>query len=432
MSTPTGLGSTPAGVPRTPRRTLAALWIAFVVVHAGVATLGFVMPNQPMGDVYFVYLPWSSQALAGGGIVGVTLPWVYPPWALLPMLATHALAPLTGVAGYLGYTAGWAVLVTLCDAAAFWMLVGRGRSVGRRAAAWFWLAAVVALGPVALYRIDAMTVPLAVAGALWLVGRPWLGSALLAVATWMKVWPAAVIAAGVVAVRRRGAVLGGALAVTAGTLGIVAVAGGNIGDALSFLGGQTGRGLQLEAPVSAWYLWRAVLRIPGSSIYYDRELVTFQVTGPGIDAVIAVMTPALVLAAAVVLVLGVVKARQGAPFAALFPDLALALVAALIVFNKVGSPQYMTWLTAPVVVGIVLKRRRWRAPATLVLAIGVLTQLEYPLMYDLLLRAGPVAAAVLTARNVLLLVLFAYAVARLVKAPAATRRRAAVVVGGAR
>ena len=46
-----------------------ALWIAFVVVHLGVAALGFAEPNMPMGDVYIVYEPWSSSALGGDGII---------------------------------------------------------------------------------------------------------------------------------------------------------------------------------------------------------------------------------------------------------------------------------------------------------------------------------------------------------------------------
>ena len=39
-----------------------------------------------------------------------------------------------------------------------------------------------------------MTVPLTILGCLWLAGRPWLASVLLAAATWIKVWPAAIIA----------------------------------------------------------------------------------------------------------------------------------------------------------------------------------------------------------------------------------------------
>ena len=71
------------------------------------------------------------------------------------------------------------------------------------------------------------------------------------------------------------------------------------------------------------------------------------------------MTPLLVVAVAAVAGLGAFKAWRGASFVRLFPPLALALVLAFIVFNKVGSPQYMTWIIAPLVVGLVIDRRRW-------------------------------------------------------------------------
>src|SRR5690606_13189075 len=48
----------------------AVLWIAFAVVHAVIATLGYLLPSDPMGDVGNVYDPWSRAALAGH-IVGV-------------------------------------------------------------------------------------------------------------------------------------------------------------------------------------------------------------------------------------------------------------------------------------------------------------------------------------------------------------------------
>lgn len=378
------------------------MWIAFVAVHVLVAVLGWVMPNQPMGDVYLVYEPWSSDALKGIDIVGITERWVYPQLALVPLVIAHGLS----WAG--GYIVGWAILVTLCDALAFAVLVGRGRSRGRVLAAWFWLAFIALLGPVAMYRLDAITVALAIPGCLWLVGRPWLGSILLAIATWMKVWPAALIAAAFIAVRRRFAVLGGALVVSAATLAAVVSAGG-AAFALGFVSDQTVRGLQVEAPVSAVYLWRAVAGIPGSKIYYDPDMLTFQVTGPNVDIVVAIMTPLLVLAVGAVAVLGASKAWRGAGFASLFPLLALGLVAAFILFNKVGSPQYMTWLIAPLVTGLVITRRRWVGLAALSLVIAALTQALYPLTYDGLLVAEPFPALLLTARNALVLALFVWA-----------------------
>ena len=133
-----------------------------------------------------------------------------------------------------------------------------------------------------MYRLDGITVPLTLAGSLWLVGRPWIGSALLAAATWIKVWPAAILLAAVIAVRRRLAVVASAALVSAAIILVVVAAGGGA-HVFGFVLDQTGRGLQLEAPVSTFYLWRAVAHIPGSFIYYDDELLTFQVTGPQVD-----------------------------------------------------------------------------------------------------------------------------------------------------
>nr|WP_220476519.1 hypothetical protein [Microbacterium halimionae] len=391
------------------------MWVVFALVHVTVALLGFILPNQPMGDVYLVYEPWSGCALFGtsgycgaGGheIVGLTSQWVYPQLALLPMLATWAFAWIDG------YIVAWAIVVTLVDAAAFAVLVGRGRSSGRRMAAWFWLAFIALLGPVGMYRLEGISVPLAIVGSLWLVRRPWLGSVLLSIATWIKVWPAAVIAAAVIVVRRRFAVIGGALIVSVVTLGVVFAFGGGK-YAFGFIGDQAGRGLQIEAPVSALYLWRAIAGSRDAWIYYDTDMLTYQATGPNVDAVIAVMTPLMAIAVAGVALLGAWKVRRGAGFAAVFPALSFALVLAFIVFNKVGSPQYIAWIAAPVIVGLVLRRERWLVPAVGLLIIAALTQLVYPTLYNLVLALDPVAVGLLTLRNVLLIALFVWSVVAL-------------------
>lgn len=396
----------------------AVLWIAFAVVHVGVAWLGFLMPNEPMGDVYRVYEPWSTRALHGGGVVGITEDWVYPPLALVPMVLAHAFAPIAG------YTVGWAIFVTIVDAVAFGMLVGRARSTARSTSAWFWLAFIALLGPVGLYRLDGLTVPLGIIGCLWLVGRPWAASMLLAAATWIKVWPAALLAAAVIAVRRRAAVIGGAVVVSAFIVIVVAAAGGGA-HLLGFVGEQTTRGLQVEAPVATWYLWGALLGVPGFEVYYSYELLTFQVTGADIDPVIAAMTPVLVVAMLGVAVLGAVKAVRGARFVQLFPVLSSALVLGFIVFNKVGSPQYLTWLVPSIVIGLVIACARWTLPAMVALAAALLTQMVYPVLYNGVLYPEPVAVTILTLRNLVLIALFVWMVVRLVRLPVAVRQDAA-------
>lgn len=399
------------------------LWIAFVAVHAMIAASGFVFPNQPMGDVYNVYEPWSTQALTGGPIVGIDQPWVYPQLALLPMLLAHLFSWIGG------YTVGWAILVTALDALALSVLLGDARSAGRARAAWFWLAAQLLLGPVGMYRIDAVTVPLAVMASLWLVRRTRLAAALLTAATWMKVWPAALLGAAVVAVRRRAEIVLVALAVSAAVAAVVVAVGG-AGNLLGFVSAQSSRGLQVEAPVSMPFLLAAVWRLPGFSVEYDADIVTYQVTGPGTDAVAVAMTPLLALGCAATLLRGGACLRRGARFAALYPTLALALVTVLIVANKVGSPQFVCWLIAPVVFGLVLDRRRMRAPALLVLATCGLTQLVFPLLYDGITDPRPGPVAVLVVRNVLLSALLVWTVVRLRQTPA--RSRSAVPARGTR
>lgn len=397
-------------------RTRVSLWTAFVLVHVTVAALGFLLPNQPMGDVYLVYEPWSAAAVAGEGVVGVTEGWVYPQLALLPMLLAHLPGDLVGA-----YPIGWAILVTAVDAAAFAVLVGPARSRGRVVAAWFWLVAALALGPVGMYRIDAVTAPLAVLACLWLAGRPGLASVLLAVATWVKVWPAALLAAAVVALRRRWAIVGGAAAVSLVVIAAVLIAGGGA-HLFGFVAGQTGRGLQIEAPAATPYLWAAMVGVDGAGVYYDREMLTFQVRGPGVAAVAAVTTPLMASVAAVILLVGVWQARRGIRFVRLFPVLALALVLTLIVTNKVGSPQFETWLLPVVVFALAVDRRRWRAPAIAVVIVCALTQLVYPILYGGILTPAPVALTVLTARNLLLIALLVWMVVRLVRAATAPRR----------
>jgi len=381
------------------------LWTAFAVVHAVLIGVGLINRGAS-GDVWQVYRFWAASALNGEAVPGVTEPWVYPALALVPIV----IAGLPQV----GYTVAWGVLVTVTDALAFALLVGRARSHGRTYAAWFWLAASLALGGVGMFRLDGVTVPLAIAGALWLVGRPWLGSALLTLATWIKVWPAAMVAAAVIAVRRRSAVIGAAALVSAAIALIVAALGG-APYLLSFVTEQTARGLQLEAPVSTPYVWLATLGVAGASTYFNRAIITVEVTGPYVDVVASAMTPVLAVAMLGIAALGAFKAWRGASFARLFPSLSLALVIAFIVCNKVGSPQYMTWLIPPLVIGLVIDRRLWRMPAAAVIGILAMTQVIFPWFGLELIALHPVIVLALTVRNVLLVALLVWMVIRIVR-----------------
>lgn len=398
------------------RARLLGLWSAFALAHALVAWLGWVLPAQPMGDVVLVYQPWAASAIGGGAVVGITESWVYPHLALVPMLLTQLLAlPLSAlIDAQSAYLVAWAVLVTVADLIGFGVLVGRDGRGRRAVAGWFWTSAIVLLGPIAMYRIDAVTVPLAVVGAVWLAGRPVVAATLLTIGAWIKIWPAALVIAAVVALRRRLRVLAAAGAVTVAVVGTVVLLGADR-ELFGFLSQQTGRGLQIESVAATPFLW--LTPTGGASIEYSFEILTFQVGAPGAGAVAAASTPVMAAAVVAIIAIGALQIRRGAAWERVLPPLALALVVALIVTNKVGSPQFHTWLIAPVILWLLHDRRRAAGASMLVLVLCALTFAIYPLSYDALLRAQLLPLLLLTARNVLLVVLLAHAVRALLRTP---------------
>ena len=386
------------------------VWIAFVLVHLWLGLLNLYGPGQPLGDVTGVYKFWMDRATEDGFWVGIDSQWVYPIVALVPMVVSL-------VAGPAFYASTWLSMVMVLDAVAFGVLTGWGRSRVHLAASWWWVVFLALLGPIALGRIDSVTIPLAVIGVLLLAQRPRTAAALLTVATWIKVWPAALIAAIVIATRQRVRVV---LAVAASSLAIILVAlllgsGSNV---FSFVSQQNDRGLQIESPVSTIWLWMTAAGVPGTRVYYDTAILTFQVDGPGAAIAAQLMNPLFALVALVVAGVAILAVRRGATATELLAPLSMALVTAFIVFNKVGSPQYETWLAVPVILGLVTFERggrSFRFAAVLSLVIAAITQAIYPTFYDYLLVVHPVMLIAITARNILLIVLFGWAVAQVVR-----------------
>ena len=395
----------------------AVLWAAFLLVHALLVVLNLTAQGLPLGDVTLVYRVWAENAAAEYVRMGIDVPWVYPILAFAPMAASLVFGP-----EWYGQT--WLAIVVLLDAAAFAVLLGTRRlSRTRRIAAWWWLGFLALLGPIALGRIDAITVPLAITGMLWAAGRPRIAAVLLTIAMWVKVWPAAVLAALVVASRKRWEVVTATLALSAGILGVSLLAGSGL-NAVGFVVEQAGRGLQIEAPLAVAWMWQIAAGSTDVEVVYNREILTFQISGPGAEVAASATMPLMALGVAVVLALGIRAVRRGAAFGRLFPPLALSFVVVLMLANKVGSPQFVTWLAAPVVLGLVFGPRRFLVPAALAAAVALLTQVIYPYWYGWLMAANPGFVLVLTGKVALLIALLVWGIRALWQAGSTWDRRA--------
>ena len=301
------------------------------------------------------------------------------------------------------------------------LAVAKLTSWGRRRqaypAAWWWLGFTALMGWLGFARVDGFTAPVVLIALSYGVAAPFLASFILSAATWMKVWPAAVVLALFTVVKHRLRVVLAGVLVTAMVVA-TALAMGTLPRLLNFLTQQGDRGMQLEATFTTPWLWMSVLHIGDAHMSMNQDINSMQVDGPGTVLMSKLMQPLLVLAA--LLVAGLIfwalhtgKRGAGADRTELLLEGSLALATAFIVFNKVGSPQFMVWLSPAVAVGLAYNWRRWRIPATLLIAIGAATFLVYPLFYDALSHNNPVMAFVLTVRNLLLVVLFCWSVRRL-------------------
>lgn len=377
-------------------RRWAALWLVFAAVHATLIVENLAAPNGPLGDVLSVYPYWWSIGVTGNGWVGLTTSGVYPFLALVPIgIAAHGVV-------------AWFTLVVGLDAVAIGLL-GRVRP----AAAVAWLGFQLALGPIALGRVDAVTVALAVLVVALVERSPRAAGILLAIATWVKVWP---VVLGVAAVAARRAArfalwaVGSALAL----LG-VGIAMGNGSSVLSFLGSQSSRGVQVESVAATPWLWDAWAG-GHSSVTFNEPLITFEVIGAGTESTALLLSAAqslfLVALALVVVSLRGTTTQHGR--ATRFATASLALVALLVTLNKVGSPQFVSWFAVPLVALVVAgSRNRWTF--ALIAGVAVLTHALYPYLYFDFLALDTVPLIVASARNVAEVVLLVVATAAVLR-----------------
>lgn len=393
-----------------------ALWVGFVLVHGWIILQAWVFGGQILGDVN-LYEWWVRTGMSDGWWPVFDYGWVYPIGALGPMAVPALLTDSTN-----GYYWVWMILVTAANAVAV-ALLGRARPHGR-AAVWFWLAFLLSLGPIWIGRLDGLLAPIILVSLLVAMRRPALAMALATVGAWIKIAPGAVaLALAATASDAKGllrnVVLPG-IAVCAVVVGI-AVAGGAQNNVLDVFGEQGDRQLQVEA-VAATPFTVARLWDPSIQVEYDDVIYTYEVLGSAADATAQALDVALPVAAVLLALLVWWAARRR-------PDLvgdvlllgAAAELLALIVFNKVGSPQFIAWIGPPLAAAIALgsrsqgTRRTWFVPALGTLLVARLTMEIYPIRYGEFLGGWPLATSIGAVRNALLVALLVGAVVRLVQ-----------------
>ncbi len=395
-------------------RKRSTLWGAFVAVHLWLAVLGVALiPQQAFWDLdlyrYWVWLGVHAQQWPA-----IDAAWVYPAGALLPLM-------LSGIGG-LGYGHGFAIVwclgITALNALAIAVLLRRRNGM---AGAWWWIAFIFLLGPIAMGRLDAVVAPLTVVALAWGVQRPAVASFLLTVGAWIKVAPGALVAPLFVVSRRPWRdVVAPAAAVSAVVVGTVVGLGG--GDyVFSFLSEQGSRGLQIESPGATPWLLVGLLTTRIKR-FMNQDINTWEITGPGTQVMAEVLGVAFALALGATAVLlwwrrqrlGGRLWTDGTARAELLMRGAMLMTLAMLVFNKVGSPQYIGWLAGPVAVALAMGLPGWQRTARLSLAVAAATQVIFPWFYGQITYGGAGTTLLLAGRNAALVVLLVWTVQALV------------------
>ncbi|MDR1825962.1 MAG: hypothetical protein LBR27_11685 [Bifidobacteriaceae bacterium] len=394
------------------------LTLTFVVAHAGLFWLSL-GPLRPGSNDVSLYAWWMYQGDQDGIWQGLNVDWVYPVGALIPMVIPQLLSG----GNYDAYLPLWCTMVALMNALTCLVTVSfAGLKRACLPLVW-WLVFLLLLGPVALTRLDAIAMPLVLMALLVAASLPGVAAILLTIGAWIKVSPGVIVLPLFAVVKRRLYSVALPAAITCVFVVLLHwLASGSLSLSrlFSFVGAETGRGLQVESVLAtAPVLLHA---IKGEIVWeYNDELSTVETYGGLADGLAGVGDIAMWVAVACVGGLTFL-ARHRATEALLTGS--LATMTAMIVLHKVGSPQFIAWLAPAVVVALIVlpTSRLWALLSIDLLLISGLTLVIYPWGYYAFLEAQPAMLLVYVVRNGLLVMVFGLALWKLWKLAAPGRR----------
>jgi hypothetical protein len=372
---------------RNPLVTVAT-WVMTRALMLGALAGIVTYPDGPsiLNDVK-LYAEWSELLASGRFPIGDEM-WQYPPGAGVVFAIADFIPPNPLV--------GMIVLLVLADLAIMLVLLLVGRRHGRWQPAWVWVISGVLIGPIMLARFDVIPTVFAVLAVLW-ASKPYLSGAASSIGTLLKLWPGLML----LVLPRRSLIRGGIGFVAAALVVMGAISVWSSG-AVSFLGGQRDRGLQVESVGALPYL---VMNVFGGHVNTVFRFGSREIDMPGANTVGLVISVGGLLLIAALAVLRLMGRLEDLPAG----DVALTALLVSVATSRVLSPQYAVWVAGVAAIALMDPATRLRRSMWLLVPTAVAAQLIYPWAYDGMLHGDWFAVTLQTARVVTLVGATGYA-----------------------
>ncbi len=269
-----------------------------------------------------------------------------------------------------------------------------------------WIVGGIAIGPLLLMRYDVIVTALAVAGliapARSVKARWSLRGALLGLGTMVKAWPGTLVL-GLPPEGPGRRALGWAVGTALATTAVLSL---TMTGALSFLTGQSNRGIEVESVLASPFMVASWFGYPVKVVHLYGS---FQIAGPGISALASFAELLTVVGVCIVLWWRLLRFRPRCWTPGLMYDTAFTVVLVLVVTSRVLSPQYLIWLLglAAVVLtehGPMRRGTLLARPACMVLGCVLVTQIEFPLLFGEVMGGQFWGTIVVAVRNLVLVI----------------------------
>lgn len=362
------------------------LIVAWVITRAiGVMQLaGWVpYPEGPlmMSDVR-LYSVWSILLSEQQFPVGDDM-WQYPPGAGLIFAGARFAGPNPVI--------GFVVLALIADLLIL-IAVLISAVKGRRGmlAPWVWVGAAVAIGPIMFARFDVFPTLFAVL-VLLLVSRPVAAGVAAGIGVLVKVWPGLML----IALPRRKLPAGVVATLVTFVAGWWLVGQWATG-AVSFLGEQGGRGLQVESVGALPYVIANLFTHDLSFVFRFGSMEIDMLGSREAGLALTLLGLALIALLALLRLLG---RLENVPPA----DVAMAALLISIATSRVFSPQYTVWIAGVAAVMLLNPATKLRKAVWMLAIMALITQVIYPWGYGSLMDGDALSGVLQIARIALLL-----------------------------